>query len=210
MPPKPKTDVQRDGDKRVIISGALDIIMKHGLEGLSMRKLGTKVHMSSANIYNYFYNKDEIYLHILITGFDLLYKNLSEAIADYKDPIERMEQCVRTFIQFGVQYSSYYELMFSTKDPKSLDYVNSPVEQLAKSEKEDSLRSLTLFNTLVKECLPSKTEDNIFTCSARIICELHGLLNLYHSNVMKEIGANFDAMTEDIVHHIVSDFKMQL
>ncbi len=208
MPPKPKTDAQRDADKRVIISGALDIIMKHGLEGLSMRKLGTKVHMSSANIYNYFYNKDEIYLHILITGFDLLFKNLTEAIADYSDPVDRIEQCIRTFIRFGVQYSSYYELMFSTKDPKSLDYVNSPVEQLAKSEKEDSLRSLTLFNTLVKDCLPSKSETEIFTCSARTICELHGLLNLYHSNVMKELEFNFDVMTEDIVHHIISDFKL--
>jgi len=210
MPPKPKTDVQRDGDKREIISGALDIIMKHGLEGLSMRKLGTKVHMSSANIYNYFYNKDEIYLHILITGFDLLYENLSDAIADYKDPLKRMEQCVRTFIKFGIDYGSYYELMFSTKDPKSLDYVNSPVEQLARSEKEDSLRSLVLFNSLVKECMPSKTEGEIFTCAARIICELHGLLNLYHSNVFKEIGADFEDMTENIVLHIVADLEIQL
>lgn len=208
MPPKPKTDTQRDSDKRVIIDGALDIIMKHGLEGLSMRKLGTKVHMSSANIYNYFYNKDEIYLHILITGFDLLYNSLAESIAACSDPVDRVEQCVRTFIRFGLEYSSYYELMFSTGDPKSLDYVNSPVEQLAKSEKENSLRSLTLFNSVVRDCLPTKSESEIFTCSARFICELHGLLNFYHSNVMKEIGADLDVMTEDIVQNIISDLKI--
>lgn len=209
MPPKQKTEVQRDKDKQEIIYAALEIITKQGLEGLSMRKLASNLHMSSANIYNYFYNKDEIYLHILIAGFDLLYNNLSEAIAEYENPIEQMEQCVRTYIQFGMQYSSYYELMFSTKDPKSLDYVDSPVEQLAQREKDDSIRSLTLFNSLVSRCLPSKTDGEIFISATRIICELHGCINLYHSNVMKEIGAKIDDITEDIVLHIVSDLKTQ-
>jgi len=207
MPPKQKTEAQLEKDKQEIVSAALEIISKQGLAGLSMRKLALKLHMSSANIYNYFYNKDEIYLHILITGFDLLYNNLSEAIAEYTNPIEQMEQCVRTYIQFGMQYPSYYELMFSTKDPKSLDYVDSPVEQLARREKDDSIRSLTLFNALVSQCFPSKTESEIFISATRIVCELHGCINLYHSNVMKEIGAKIDDISEDIVLHIVSDLK---
>lgn len=209
MPPKQKTEAQLEKDKQEIVSAALEIISRQGLEALSMRKLASQLHMSSANIYNYFYNKDEIYLHILITGFDLLYSNLSDAIAGCENPFEQMEQCVRTYIQFGLHYSSYYELMFSTRDPKSLDYVGTPVEKLAQKEKDDSIRSLTLFNSVVSRCLPAKSEDEVFISATQIICELHGCINLYHSNVLKEIGAKIEDVSEYIVLHIVSNLKNQ-
>lgn len=207
MPPKPKTDSQREKDKQKIISAALDIIMEHGLKGLTMRKLGTKLHMSGANIYNYFLNKDELYIHILISGFDILNKRLKESVDECEEPLQKIEKLAYEFVRFGTDFPSYYELMFCTKDPKSLDYAGTSMEKLANDEKELSLVSFNLLYSLVTECMPRESENGAFAESACIICELHGCINMYHTNILKEIGVDISDVTKNTVHHILSDLR---
>lgn len=207
MPPKPKTEVQRAKDKQAIVSAALEIITEHGLEGLSMRKLGTKLHMSGANVYNYFYNKDEIYLHILITGFELLNEKLKNSAVGCEEPLEELKRLCDAFIQFGTDYPSYYELMFCTKDPKSLDYIGTPMEELAEKEKAVSLVSFDLVNTLLTKYLPPKSESRAYIETGRIICELHGCINMNQTNILKEMGIGINEMKESVVDHIIFDLE---
>lgn len=207
MPPKPKTEVQREADKQEIISAALDIIMEFGLEGLTMRKLGTKLQMSGANIYNYFLNKDELYIHILISGFEILNERLRVALAERDDPLEKVEKMTRAYVQFGLDFPSYYDLMFCTRDPKSLDYVGSSVEQLANHEKDVSMISFRLLKDLIAECLNNGSEQEAFDGTVRIICELHGCINMYQTNILKEMGADVRELTGDVIAHIIMELK---
>lgn len=206
MPPKPKSEEQLCKDKEKIIVIALGIIRKQGLEGLTMRKLSAKLHMSAANMYNYFYSKDEIYLHILITGFELLHKQLLQSISNVKDPVEQLGRFLRAFVRFGMENAAYYELMFSTQDPKSLEFTHSPAEELARKEKADAMRSFALLSSLVSACLPEKPQDEIFTISTRIACELHGCVHLYHTSIIKEIGAPMKRVLDNLIEHIMLQF----
>ncbi|MEG0378391.1 MAG: hypothetical protein RR614_07920, partial [Eubacterium sp.] len=116
-----------------------------------IRKLSSKMHMSAANMYNYFFNKDEIYLHILIKGFNLLKEQQLEAVAAHKDPIERFRYFMQSFIRFGVENKSYYALMFSTLDPKSLDYLDSPMQAMAEQEKATAMDVFEDFKKFISE-----------------------------------------------------------
>lgn len=209
MPPKPKTEIQLQKDKDRIIKVALEIICKQGLDGLTIRKLSAKLKMSAANIYNYFYNKDEIYLYILISGFDLLQVKLEQAIAGIDRPLEKLNRAMRAVIQFGMENTGYYELMFSTQDPKSLDYRQTPVEQLAIAEKANAMRAFALMRGVVADCAPDKSEQEVFAVSTRIICEMHGCINLYHTNIIKEIGAPVKDVMESLIEHVLAEFAPQ-
>lgn len=207
MPPKPKTEEQLREDKGRIIDVALQIISRHGLEGLTMRKLSSDLHMSAANMYNYFFNKDEIYLYVLITGFNLLEQQLMASLQKEAEPLERLDRFMRSFIKFGMENKSYYELMFSTQDPKSQDYHNSPVQELAQQEKDKAMSAFALLSNLISEYFPSKSASEVFIISTRIACEMHGYIHLYHTNIIREIGAPAPDVLDNLLHHILLEFS---
>lgn len=51
--------------KQKILEQALYLMSCHGFDGFSMRKLGSRLGVSAKTIYNYYQNKDELYLAIL-------------------------------------------------------------------------------------------------------------------------------------------------
>ena len=207
MPPKSKSDQEIQIEKKKIIKAALKIISELGLNGLTMRKLAKALNMSATNIYHYFYNKDEIYLHILISGFDLLHNEFKEAISEDKTPLENVEVFLRTFIAFGKTQRSYYELMFSTTDPKSLDYTDTPIESLAKHEKENAMKPYHLFLSLLKKLEFTTDKDILWITTMRIIAEIHGAINLYHTNILFETYNEPDKIFENMLDHILLQFK---
>lgn len=206
MPPKPRTAQQLSDDKQKIIDEALKIVKKHGLSSLTIRKLSTKLNMSATNIYNYFYNKDEIYLHILINGFEILQRDQIRKMMNCTNPIDQLETFMRSFIDFGIQHPSHYQLMFSTQDPKSLDYVGTPIEMLANHEKEIAMRSFHQLRDLIKTCKPTIHEDDLKILASRISCELHGCVNFYHSNIIRELEADPIDVLNNLIHHILLEF----
>lgn len=207
MPPKPKTPLQLAQEKDKIIGEALKIIQKHGLHGLTVRGLSSKLHMSATNIYNYFYNKDEIYLYILIRGFNLLMEELTSATERYKVPTDRLEAFIRAFISFGLQYPAYYQLMFSTQDPKAMDYAGTPIEELAKQEKLNAMRAFSYLFELVHACTPYEDDEQLRIIASRIACELNGGINFYHTNIIRELESDPTLVLDNMIHHILLDFQ---
>jgi len=207
MPPKPRTPEQKQQDKQKIIDAALAIVQKSGLDGLTIRKLSAKLKMSSTNIYNYFYNKDEIYLHILISGFQLLQSEQAAKLEDMTDPLQRLEHFLRCWAGFGMRHPAYYQLMFSTQDPKSMDYTDTPIEELARYEKAVAMRSFDQLQELISACAPDLTGETLRTTSIRIACEVHGGINFYHSNIIREMYGDPMEILEDIMQHILAPFQ---
>lgn len=206
MPPKSRSKEQFTNDKDKIIDQALKIIEKQGLSALTMRKLASKMGMSATNLYNYFYNKDELYLYILIQGFTLLKTELEASLVTLDKPLEKLEKYVRIFIDFGLKHQGYYHLMMSTQDPKSMDYSNGSLVDLAKYEKENAMAVFYLLETIVKSCLPDNTSD-CFVISSRIVCELHGVINLTHSKIIRELGSEAQPIIDNLVESILCEFK---
>ncbi|MCK5680918.1 helix-turn-helix transcriptional regulator, partial [bacterium] len=62
MPKAPRTPEEVELVRQAILDAALKIIVEDGYKGFSMRKLGRSMGMTAKTVYNYFINKDEIYL----------------------------------------------------------------------------------------------------------------------------------------------------
>jgi AcrR family transcriptional regulator len=76
--------------RKNILEKALDIIAAKGLDGLTMRSLAKKTGMTAPNLYNYFSSKDEIYIHLVIQGFEMLYQDLKTAHQENQNPLDRL------------------------------------------------------------------------------------------------------------------------
>ena len=64
MPKAPMAETEIFKKKERILDIAAEIIMEEGYHSLSMRKIGTKIGMTAANLYNYYSNKDELNIAI--------------------------------------------------------------------------------------------------------------------------------------------------
>lgn len=208
MPPKAKTQEQLICDKNLIIDEAVKLIIKVGLDKFSIRKLSQVIGMSPANMYNYFYSKDEVYILIRLRGFQLLYQEYDSLVSRLSDPLDRLEGYIRQFIAFGMKQPAYYQLMFNTTAPKSLDYINTPLEKLAKKEKQNAMKAFYYLKDLVKHCAPDMPETTAYTTTSRIVCEIHGVISLFHSNIILEISAPVEDVIENLVHQIRMEFQV--
>ena len=64
MPRTSMSGAQVSATREKILDTAADIISETGFQSLSMRRIGARVGMTAANLYNYYSNKDEINIAI--------------------------------------------------------------------------------------------------------------------------------------------------
>ncbi len=151
MPKAARTPEEVEAAKQKICEKALDIITARGYEGLTMRRLGRHLGMTAATIYNYFRNKEEIYLHVLTRGFELLHDDMLRASRSTDDPFEKLKAVWKEFVSFGLNQSNYYDIMLTLHIPKYRDFAGGPLEPLARKELTTALKVADLITGVLEE-----------------------------------------------------------
>lgn len=192
MPKQPMDESEILEKKEQIIDIAAEIILQDGYQSLSMRKIGSKIGMTAANLYNYYSNKDELNIAIRTRAGKILFEALEKAYNKGGTISERIRYMFEAYIRFGVLKSNYYSILFDMPTPKYADYVGSPLEKLALEEKESTEESLALLQICINEFqaegyrLPGDTDAFIIM----IWGQLHGLVSLFNNRLISEINAS--------------------
>ncbi|HNW30474.1 MAG TPA: TetR/AcrR family transcriptional regulator [Spirochaetota bacterium] len=197
--------------KEAIIAKAVDIINAEGFTRMTMRKIASKNSMSATNLYNYFSNKDEIYINILIRGFRSLYEQLKSVYDENDDPLTRGKKFIMTYLTFGIQNYNYYEIMFSPALPKYNDYVGTPLEDLAGIEMDYSKKIIELSVAAVGDVLKKQKRIDAAETERRMIeiwSMLHGMISLYNSRmidyvIIKPVDT-YERIVDDLLGYIKS------
>ena len=212
MPKTTRTADEVIGIKDRILETALQHLIEDGFEHFSMRKLAARLGMTAANIYNYFTNKDELYLLIQTRGFEMLYDFLHEAYKRSAAPEKKMENMIRAYLKFGMDNPEYYEIMFSRNTPKYADYKGTPMEKAALHEKQTALKSADITIQALSDLFTNNKTVHIDTRRFRMLqiwFTLNGMINLFNSRVLQEVEGHVDAiikrMTQDIMKTIKSE-----
>jgi AcrR family transcriptional regulator len=190
-----------------ILEQAVGIIAAEGFPGMTMRKIASRMEMSATNLYNYFANKDEIYINILIRGFRMLYENLKRVYDGTADPFERGKKIIHEYLSFGIRNYNYYEIMFSPALPKYTDYVGTPHESLASVEMGYSKQIIDLSMDAVSDILKSNPANTPAVVEMRMIevwSMLHGMISLYNSRMIDYITPKAEMEYESIIEDIVN------
>jgi hypothetical protein len=93
-----------------ILDAARELFIAEGYEGVSMRKVADRIEYTPTTIYGYFADK------------------VFQSASISPDPVERLRQIGKLYIDFGLHYPNHYKLMFMTPHPAAeLDEVDCEV-----------------------------------------------------------------------------------
>lgn len=206
MTKAPRDAAEIEKIREAILDAAVEIMHGSGFQGLTMRKIASEMGMSATNLYNYFSNKDEIYIHILIRGFRLLYEDLRRAFDNDEPPMEKAMGFIKSYMDFGMQKHHYYEIMFSPDLPKYMDYIGTPLESVAKIELDYSEKIIALAMEIAASVMTILRVDDIEATRLRMIeiwCTLHGMILLRRSNLVGYAVSDPDTFFDQIIDNVL-------
>jgi AcrR family transcriptional regulator len=202
-PPRPKHEIEEI--KELILMRALDVIGEYGFAHMTMRKIAARSNMSATNLYNYFSNKDEIYILLVIRGFQTLYNEFASVNREVTDPEEKGRRFLRAYLKFGMENRHYYEIMFTQATPKFHDYVGTPLEELANKELKLSMEIAGMGFDLMAELLHIEDRDSVLLKNRimQVWSLIHGTVSLFHSNIAGYIVDDQEVFFESIENEVV-------
>lgn len=207
MAKTPRKAEEIAGIRAKILSAALDIIVSEGFINLSMRKLASRLGMTAANIYNYFNNKDEIYILVRARGFEMLSQNMDKVYDKEKDPHARLEGMIRSYIDFGISNPDYYKIMFNGNSPKYLDYVGTPMEDVAAEERRSSLRAMEIALTAIRDAVKCHDETELMHHTIKLWIMINGIVNLYNSIGLRQVFSQVDIAVKRITEEVINSYR---
>lgn len=186
MPKASRNAKDVESVKMQIIEAAKMIICRDGFSQLSMRKLAAVLGMTATNIYNYFSDKDEIYLGIQTAGFSMLLTRFQKVEQELESPSKVLEAFIKVYLDFGMNNPDYYEVMLGGNTPKYTDYVGTDLEKVALAEKQTAL-ALVQMTTKVIMNISGLPKDDAQFRAVQSWAMLHGVVSLHNNRILQEM-----------------------
>ncbi|MEN6448141.1 MAG: TetR/AcrR family transcriptional regulator [Syntrophaceae bacterium] len=205
MPKAPASAEVIEAIRERILTEALFIINQDGYANLSMRKLALRLGVTAKTIYNYYSNKDELYLMVLIKGFQELAEQFCTAYQSSENPVEKMRAAVTTYVRWGIENKHSYNIMFSMDTPKYADYVGTRMEEVADRQNKVALKIAEIGTAILTEVAAynaSISTDEIPVRLLHLWSTLHGMVSLSISRVTLEVWdlrGTIDRILEEVL-----------
>ena len=100
--------------RRKILDAAITLFIEEGYENVSMRKLADRIEYAPSTIYLHFRDKVDLVASICAEAFSELDRRLDAIIGKGLPPLVTLRQCLREYIQFGLDHPAYYTFVFCT------------------------------------------------------------------------------------------------
>ena len=111
-----RKEQQKKEIRQLILDHSMKLFVEEGFSHVSMRKIAERIQYSPTTLYLYFKDKNEILFHCCESGFKmLLTANISLSLIS--NPIDRLHQMGKNYLQFGLEYPEFYDLMFIQEAP---------------------------------------------------------------------------------------------
>jgi AcrR family transcriptional regulator len=111
MPPKPKTEIERQQLRTLIIDAARELFVSRGVDAVTMREIAKRINYSATSIYLHFADKEALLRAICDTDFLALASSLKN-ILQITSPLERLHAIGHGYATFALTHPNHYRLMF--------------------------------------------------------------------------------------------------
>jgi AcrR family transcriptional regulator len=113
---KERREREKSETRDKILDAARELFVAEGYEGVSMRKVAEKIEYSPTAIYVHFTDKNQLFHELCREDFAHLQEVMQSAEMP-SDPIERLRQIGRSYVEFGLRFPNHYVFMFMTPHP---------------------------------------------------------------------------------------------
>ena len=107
-----RREQQKQELRETILTAAAELFLEQGYDRFSLRQVAERIGYSPTTIYLYFQNKDDLLFQVVYEGFRRFSEQLVGVLESVEDPMERLREVGRSYIQFGLDNPAYYSLMF--------------------------------------------------------------------------------------------------
>lgn len=207
MPKMTRSVEEVDAVRDQILDYAFKIIVKNGYESLSMAKIGLKMKMTAANIYNYYASKDELLIAIHKKAFIMLYDKINYDVEMTDTPLDRCKKMAYAFVEFGTNNINIYDIMFNRPIRQHSDYIGTPQEEISFDEFRSSLKGLFYAIKIIKEYRETRPDLNPVDpkfLAIQSISALHGIISLQNSGILYQISDDPDITLKTIIDNAMS------
>jgi AcrR family transcriptional regulator len=182
------------------IGSAIDLLRRHGVAGVTMRRVARNVGVTAAALYRHFPNRDAMLGEVAEAGYDLI-GTWFERPFDSDDCNERILTIFDRYIQFALDEPQLFELMFTTRH-KSIRVF--PRDYIAGES-----RTGNVVIREVKRCiaLGEWREDDVAGIVMTIWCHAHGLALLYKAGRVEGTQEDLRAMARDSISRAIAGFS---
>lgn len=156
-----------------LLNASVDIIRSQGVAALSLRKLADVVGVSRTAPYHHFKDKGALLAAVASQGFEELSLLLSKVVNDDDAPLSaKLQQAVMGYLDFAIQHSTQYELMFG----QAL-WQDEQHDGFQRTAKDCFRQYVRLFELFAKQGL-IKTQEPPLRLAQMTWASLHGLARL--------------------------------
>jgi len=197
--------------KQQMSKAALEIIVNDGYSSLSIRKLSKSLQVSPSTIYNYFKNRDEIYIYVLNRGFEMLFDEFKNAYDSHTNPIDKLKALCETFLSFSGRERDLTFIMLILDTPKYYDYVKTDYEAEMRVELKNALKCRDIIVqtiTEIAEANPLFPREDISYHTLSIITRMIGIATIKNNNLIEYITSGMEVETEKLLKDIIHPFEM--
>lgn len=113
MPPKVKSEAEKQAIRTLIIDAARDLFVTQGVDAVTMREVAKRIGYSATSIYLYFSDKEQL-LRAVVDADVLKLAHALRSTLDIADPRERFLQHGKHYVQFALEHPNHYRMMFMT------------------------------------------------------------------------------------------------
>jgi AcrR family transcriptional regulator len=192
MPPKPKTNLERQQLRTLIIDAARELFVEKGVEAVTMREIAKRIGYSATSIYLHFADKEAVLKAICDTDF-LTLAQAQTHILQIADPVERMLALGKGYAEFAISHPNHYRLMFMTAH-MPVCQENSSLQQ--NNAEQDAYFQLNMVVTAVYEAKRFRPELTDLDLIAQTIwAGMHGVCAL-HINMSQDTWVQWADLTD--------------
>ncbi|RXF67153.1 TetR/AcrR family transcriptional regulator [Arcticibacter tournemirensis] len=146
---KERKERHKEDLKQLILDTAKSLFTKYGYEATSIRKIAAEIEFSPTTIYLYYKDKSDIIYALHQEGFKLMAQKFS-ALVNVEHPFERLKAMGKTYMQFALENSDFYELMFIMKEP--LEFLDSCGDKQAQEGWPEGYNTFNSLLMTIEDC----------------------------------------------------------
>jgi len=113
---KERREREKSETRDKILDAARELFVAEGYDGVSMRRVADRIEYSPTAIYVHFKDKNELFHELCRQDYAKL-SDMFQNSGLSNDPVERLKQIGRSYIEFGLTHPNHYRFMFMTPHP---------------------------------------------------------------------------------------------
>jgi AcrR family transcriptional regulator len=108
---------EKEQRREEIINAAQRVFFEKGLQNSTMDEIADLAELSKGTLYLYYNSKEDLYLAVMLRGFDLLHGMIASADKETNDPAETMWLMGKTYYEFFERHRNFFRMFHFLQFP---------------------------------------------------------------------------------------------